>query len=157
MRDSGISRDEARMFLDKYFTVHTGIHAYIERIKAETEQSGYAETMFGRKRYFPDIQGKNPMLKAAAERAAVNMPVQGTAADIMKLAMIKVGAAIEAKKIDARMLLQVHDELVFEIADSKVATEAKKIQHIMEHVVELSVPLEVDVEYGKNWGEQETV
>jgi DNA polymerase-1 len=155
MRDSGISRDEARMFLDKYFSVHSGIHDYIARIKAETEESGYAETMFGRKRYLPDIQGKNPMLKAAAERAAVNMPVQGTAADIMKLAMIKVGTAIEAGKIDARMLLQVHDELVFEIEDSKVKSETPKIQKIMQEVVELSVPLDVDVEYGKNWGDQE--
>ncbi len=153
MRDSGISRDEARVFLDKYFSVHTGIQTYIERIKAETEQSGYAETLFGHRRNLPDIQGKNPMLKAAAERAAVNMPVQGTAADIMKIAMIAVGKAIAAGDIDATMILQVHDELVFEVKKDKVKSETAKIKKIMEHAVELNVPLTVDAEVGENWGE----
>lgn len=153
MRDSGVGREEARMFLDKYFTVHSGIHAYIEKVKKKTHARGYAETIFGRRRPLPDIQSKNRMLVAAAERAAVNMPVQGTAADLMKLAMIAVHRAIAGGKIDATMLLQVHDELVFEVDSKKVASEAAKIQKIMEGIYEFDVPLVVDVEAGMNWGE----
>jgi DNA polymerase-1 len=93
------------------------------------------------------------MIAAGAERAAVNMPVQGTAADIMKLAMIAVQDAIQARKIDALMILQVHDELVFEVAEKHLATEAKKIQKIMENIYTLDVPLEVNIQAGKNWGE----
>lgn len=153
MRDSGVPREEAQMFLDKYFTVHTGIHTYIERIKEETHANGYAETLFGRRRALPDIQSKNRGLVAAAERAAVNMPVQGTAADIMKMAMIAVHNAIATGKIDATMLLQVHDELVFEVESKKIDSEAAKIQKIMENIYALDVPLSVDVEAGMNWGE----
>lgn len=153
MRDSGVSRDEARAFLDKYFEVHSGIKAYIESVKAQTKIDSFAETMFGRRRALPDINSSNRMIQAGAERAAVNMPVQGTAADIMKIAMVAVDAAIEEGKIDARMVLQVHDELVFEVHKDKVESEAKKIQEIMESVVELDVPLAVDVEVGMNWGE----
>jgi DNA polymerase-1 len=109
--------------------------------------------MFGRRRSLPDINSSNRMIQAGAERAAVNMPVQGTAADIMKIAMVAVDKAIQEGTIDARMVLQVHDELVFEVHKDKVESEAKKIQEIMEGVVELNVPLAVDVEVGMNWGE----
>lgn len=153
MRDSGISRDEARLFLEKYFDVHAGIKTYMEATKALVHEKGYVETLFGRRRALPDIHASNRMLQAAAERAAINMPVQGTAADIMKLAMIAVHKAIEAKKIDAIMILQVHDELVFEIEIDKIASESKKIQKIMEGVVKLAVPLVVDIEVGENWGD----
>ncbi|MBI2410576.1 MAG: DNA polymerase I [Candidatus Kerfeldbacteria bacterium] len=153
MRDSGISREEARAFLDKYFTIHTGIRDYIEQIKTQTHKDGYAETLFGRRRYLPDIRSSNRMLAARAERAAVNMPTQGTAADIMKLAMIAVHKAIQAGKIHANMILQVHDELVFEVETKHVETEAKKIKKMMENVYILSVPLTVEAEYGDNWGE----
>jgi DNA polymerase-1 len=152
-RDSGVSRDEARTFLDKYFEVHSGIQDYIEKIKEQTRQNGYAETLFGRRRPLPDINSSSRLVASAAERAAVNMPVQGTAADIMKLAMIEVARAIDAGKIKATMLLQVHDELVFEIHAGNAADEAKKIRTIMEGIVELDVPLVVDVESGMNWGE----
>jgi DNA polymerase-1 len=153
MRDAKVGRDEAREFLDKYFTVHKGIHEYIETIKESTKKLGYAETLFGRKRLLPEINSSNRMIAAGAERAAVNMPVQGTAADIMKLAMIAVQDAIQARKIDALMILQVHDELVFEVAEKHLATEAKKIQKIMENIYTLDVPLEVNIQAGKNWGE----
>lgn len=152
-RDSGVTRDEARDFLDKYFEIHSGIATYIERIKEETRQNGYAQTLFGRRRPLPDINSSSRLVASAAERAAVNMPVQGTAADIMKLAMIEVHNAIEAEEIHATMLLQVHDELVFEIHAGNVPTEAKKIRAIMENVIALDVPLIVDVEVGTNWGE----
>jgi DNA polymerase-1 len=153
MRDAKVGRDEARMFLDKYFAVHTGIHAYIESIKESSKATGYAETLFGRRRHLPEINSSNRMIAAGAERAAVNMPVQGTAADIMKIAMIAVGNAIDNKKIDAEMILQVHDELVFEVAEKKLTTEARKIQTIMEEAYALDVPLAVNVSAGKNWGD----
>lgn len=153
MRDSGITRDEARGFLDKYFDVHGGIKVYMDQTKAFVHANGYVESLFGRKRAFPEIHSSNRMLQAGAERAAINMPVQGTAADIMKLAMIAVQKAIDEKKINAMMILQVHDELVFEIEEKKVTKESKKIQQIMEGIVKLAVPLVVDIEVGDNWGE----
>lgn len=153
MRDSGVSRDEARAFLDKYFEVHAGIKQYIEDVKQRTRENGYAETLFGRRRAFPEINSSNRMVQAGAERAAVNMPVQGTAADIMKMAMVEVDKAILAGEIDARMVLQVHDELVFEVDNDKVESEATKIKEIMESVASLNVPLVVDVEVGDSWGE----
>lgn len=152
-RDSGVSREEAKYFLDRYFTIHSGIKAYLEKMKEFVHERGYAETIFGRRRPLPDIKSSNRMIAAAAERAGVNMPIQGFAADLMKLAMIAVHKAIEADKIDAQMLLQVHDELVFEVKKSKVQSEAKKIREIMESVYKLDVPLIVDVEAGTNWGE----
>lgn len=153
MRDSGVSREEAQHFLDKYFTIHKGIHAYIEQVKADTRQHGYAETLFGRKRALPDINASNRQIASAAERAAVNMPVQGTAADIMKLAMVAVDRSINAGDIQADMLLQVHDELVFEVDADRVEEEAEKIRAIMEGIYELDIPLLVDAEYGDNWKE----
>lgn len=157
MRDSGITRDEAKTFLEKYFDVHVGIKKYMDATKAFVHEKGYVESLFGRKRSFPDIHASNRMLQAAAERAAINMPVQGTAADIMKLAMIAVHTAIEAKTIDAIMILQVHDELVFEIEIEKIQSEVQKIQKIMEDIYALSVPLVVDCESGMNWGELEKI
>lgn len=157
VRDSGISRLEAQTFLEKYFEVHTGIKAYIETIKEFTRKHGYAETIFGRRRPLPEIRSNNPMMKAGAERAAVNMPVQGAAADIMKLAMIAVQRAIDAGEVSATMIIQVHDELVFEVVEKKATAEAKKIQRIMEHVYALDVPLLVSVEAGKNWGAVEEI
>ncbi|PIW36647.1 MAG: DNA polymerase I [Candidatus Kerfeldbacteria bacterium CG15_BIG_FIL_POST_REV_8_21_14_020_45_12] len=153
MRDSGVSRDEARAFLDKYFSVHSGIAAYIEEVKVFAHKHLYAETLFGRKRQIPDLASSNRMLSAAAERAAVNMPVQGTAADLMKLAMIHVQNAIDDKKIDALILLQVHDELVLEVNKSSIEKEAAKIKKIMESIYKLDVPLVVNLAAGTNWGE----
>lgn len=150
-RDSGMSFDESREYLDKYFTQHPAIAKYIEDTKALVAQQGYVESLFGRRRNLPDIQSGMPAVRAAAERAAINMPVQGTASDIMKLAMIDVAAAITAGKIQATMLLQVHDELVFEVDEAKVKREAQKIKESMEHVYAMKVPLVVDVSAGQNW------
>ncbi|MFH1426877.1 MAG: DNA polymerase I [Candidatus Kerfeldbacteria bacterium] len=157
MRDSGISRDEAQMFLEKYFTVHSGIKLYIDKVKQFARDNKYAETIFGRRRPLPEIDSGNRMLQAAAERAAINLPVQGASSDIMKLAMNAVQAAIDDGKIDALMILQVHDELVFEIDKEKIKSEAKKIASIMDTIVKLDVPLEVDIEAGPNWGDLKDV
>lgn len=153
MRDSGISREEAQHFLDKYFAVHSGIKAYIDEVKQFAHENRYAETIFGRRRPLPEIDSSNRMVQAGAERAAINLPIQGASSDIMKMAMNRVQEAIDGGKIEALMILQVHDELVFEIHKDKVDAETKKIETIMESVVELDVPLEVDIEVGNNWGE----
>lgn len=156
-RDSGMSFEESREYLDKYFQKHPAIAKYIEDTKALAAKQGYVESLFGRRRNLPDILSGMPAVRAGAERAAINMPVQGTASDIMKLAMIDVAAAISAGKINAEMLLQVHDELVFEVEEKHVVVEAKKIKNIMENVYTMKVPLVVDVSVGNNWQEVEDI
>ncbi len=156
-RDSGMSTHDAKEYLDRYFQNHPAIEKYIEDTKASTRETGYAETIFGRKRFLPDINSGMAMVRAGAERAAINMPVQGTAADLMKMAMLDVAQAITEGKIDAEMLLQVHDELVFEVDAKIVKEEAKKIKAIMEAVYTLKVPFLVDVGIGTDWMNLEDV
>jgi len=153
MRDAGISYEAAREYLDKYFKLHPAIAKYVADTKEFARKNGYVETLFGRKRYLPDIQSGMAQVRAGAERAAINMPAQGTAADLMKFAMLKVDQAIQSGKIKATMLLQVHDELVFEVKQDQAETIAKQVQQIMEHVVDWSVPLLVDIGIGPNWDE----
>jgi DNA polymerase-1 len=152
-RDAKISHEEARAYLDRYFSLHPAIAEYVDTTKAFARQHGYVASLYGRRRYLPDIQSGMPQVRAAAERAAINMPAQGTAADIMKFAMLAVAKFIRERKLSAVMLLQVHDELVFEADAQAVEVEAKQLQHIMEHVVELKVPLNVDIGIGKRWSE----
>lgn len=152
-RDAKISMEEARQYLKRYFALHPAIEQYVTDTKAFALKHGYVETLFGRKRYLPDMQSGMQQVRAAAERAAINMPAQGTAADIIKKAMLAVAAELSAKAMHAVMLLQVHDELVFEVEAQYVDQEAKRIQTIMETVVQLNVPLVVDVGIGKNWKE----
>lgn len=156
-RDSGMSNIDSKEYLDTYFENHPAIKKYIEDTKQSTRDTGYAATMFGRKRLLPDINSGMGMVRAAAERAAINMPVQGTAADLMKMAMLDVAQEIDAGKIDAVMLLQVHDELVFEVDEKQAIKVAKQIKDIMEAVYKLKVPLIVDVGVGNNWLELETL
>lgn len=152
-RDAGLSMEEARNYLEAYFEKHPAIRKYIDDTKTKVAKTGYAESMFGRRRLLPDIQSGMPVVRAAAERAAINMPIQGTASDLMKMAMLDVAQAITDGKVQATMLLQVHDELVFEVEADKVNVEAKKIKTIMEAVYTLKVPLVVDVAAGTNWME----
>ncbi|MDP3970453.1 MAG: DNA polymerase I [bacterium] len=154
-RDSGMTNYDARDYLDKYFLKHPAVKDYIEDTKELARKQGYVESLLGRKRYLPDVNSGMAMVRAAAERAAINMPVQGTASDIMKLAMIKVAEAIAKKEVNALMLLQVHDELVFEVDEKKVKETAKQIKQIMENVYHLDVPLIADVAAGKNWQDLE--
>ena len=119
---------------------------------SQAKKDGYVETLFGRRRYLPDINSGMQMLRAAAERMAVNMPIQGTQADLVKMAMLKMQAWIEKSDLDIKMLLQVHDELVFEIKNDDVKKAIVKIKKIMEGVWSSGVPLIVDVETGKHWG-----
>lgn len=154
MRDAHISYNEARAYLERYFTLHPAIKQYIESTKQLAHDQGYVETLLGRKRYLPDIRSGMPMVRAAAERAAINMPVQGTAADLMKLAMLTVAQVIAQQQLPATMLLQVHDELVFEVPATAVSGVTKQLQHSMEQVYpNLVVPLKVDAKFGQNWND----
>ena len=150
-----ISRDEAKQFIQTYFEKFSGVKNYIENTKKEAAETGYVETLFGRRRYVPNITAKNFMLKSGAERAAINMPIQGLAADIMKLAMIAVDRYIKKtyKSDDVYAILQVHDEIIFEVKKEIVEDFNKNIIRVMENVCKLSVPLVVDTETGDNWGE----
>ncbi len=154
-RDAGMSYEEAKKYLEVYFKNHPAIKDYIESTKEMVRKTGYAESLFGRKRFLPDINSGMPVVRAAAERAAINMPVQGTAADLMKMAMLQVADIIKTKNLNAVMLLQVHDELVFEVDKNVAEVEAKIIKDTMEQVYELRVPLVVDVGIGTNWMELE--
>ncbi len=143
---------EAKVFIEDYFLAFPGIKKYIDKTIKDTKKSGFVETMFNRKRYLPDVNSTTPMIKKAAERMAINTPIQGTAADILKLAMIEVYKKIK-DEVDIKMLLQVHDELVFEVVEEKAEEYAKQIKEIMEKVIKLKVPIIADVKVGENWGE----
>lgn len=157
---TGMSREKAKKFIDEYFHDFSGIKKYIEDTKRFAEENGYVETIFGRRRYIPEIHSPNWQMKREAERMAINMPIQGSATgDIIKMAMIKVDECVKKGKLEksVRLLLQVHDELLFEIEKDAIKTAAPKIKEIMEHVAELKVPLMVDVKMGSNWGEQKNL
>jgi len=142
-----ISRHEANEFIKSYFQSFPGVKAYMERIVRQAEEQGYVTSLLGRKRYF------RPPLDARAKREAINMPIQASAADLMKLAMIRLYERIERGELPAQMLLQIHDELIFE-ADERAAERCVPvIRRVMEGVLELRVPLKVDVKIGRNWGE----
>ncbi|MEA1926542.1 MAG: DNA polymerase I [Patescibacteria group bacterium] len=156
MRDSGVSGKQAQNFIDQYMKTFSQLKKYIEKTKESVRKYGYIETEMGRRRYIPNINASNAMFRAAAERMAVNLPVQGLAADIMKLAMIKannVAARYNKKSQTVDLILQIHDELIFEI-DEKIADKfMKDLKEVMEKVYRLKVPLVVNVKKGKNWKE----
>ncbi len=149
----GITRQEAKEFIEKYFAIHTNIRKWLDETKALAHKQGFVATMFGRRRYFPEINSSNGMLVASAERQAINAPIQGTAADVMKLAMIKVHSGLAAVSPESKLLLQVHDELVVETPLEDVAKVTAFLKKAMEGVMELKVPIAVEVGVGKNWGE----
>lgn len=152
---AGISFAEAKRFIEKYFQEFSGVKKYIDTTLAFTKKEGYCETLFGRRRYLPELNSTNFQLRSAAERMAVNHPVQGTAADLMKMAMIDVHRYLvkEYPGRDARLIMQVHDELVLEVKKPLVAAVMPKLKELMEKVVELRVPVKAEVGSGKRWGE----
>ena len=154
-RDLGISRTQAAQFIQNYFAQYSSVDSFIKETIQKAEQSGYVETIFGRRRPILAINSRNKVEKAAAERIAVNTPVQGSAADIVKTAMLNVTAALKKSASPTRLLLQVHDELIFECPDDEASINATiaLIKDKMENAVKLNVPLRVSIEYGKNWGE----
>lgn len=149
---AGIPYAQAKDFIDQYFKAFDGVKKYIDDTIEKTRELGYVETLVGRRRYLPDINATITMVKKAAERMAVNTPLQGTAADLIKMAMISVFEKIKEDK-NIKMLLQVHDELIFEVKEESVDAAAKKIKDIMENIIELKVPIVVDAQVGNNWGE----
>jgi DNA polymerase-1 len=152
-----VPQAEAAAYIRAYFERFPGIRAYMEKIKAEARSAGYVETIFGRKCFIPGIRDANPMRRAGAERQAINAPLQGSAADIIKRAMARLPAALAAAGLKARMLLQVHDELLFETPDDEIAATARLVKEVMEGAcaprLELSVPLVVETGWAESWDE----
>src|SRR3954451_8223286 len=146
-----IDRKEADLYIRRYFERYAGVREFIDRTIAEVRQSGVSKTLLGRRRPIPDMQSRNPAARSFAERTAVNTPLQGTAADLIKLAMIRIAALLEKEKLQSRMLLQVHDELVFESPESERDALKELVKREMEGVYELAVPLIADVGSGPNW------
>ncbi|HFD86322.1 MAG TPA: DNA polymerase I [Gammaproteobacteria bacterium] len=149
----GIQRNEAQEYIDLYFQRYPGVQHYMESTRELAHQQGYVETVFGRRLYLPDINSRNGQRRQYAERTAINAPMQGTAADIIKIAMIKVHQWLEKADTDAMMIMQVHDELVFEVAAAEVESLAVEISRLMESSAELRVPLVAEAGIGKNWDE----
>ena len=146
-----IGRAQARKIIDDYFANFPAISSFIEDTLTATKETGYVETLFGRRRYLPDITSRNATVRSLAERNAVNAPIQGTAADIIKLAMVNVRRRMDKEGLRSRMVLQIHDELVFDVAPDEVETLRTIVVEEMENVTELSVPLTVECNYGNNW------
>ena len=153
VRVTGMDYGQATTFINKYKAVRKPLFDYMDSIKVRAREDGYVETLFGRRRPMPDIKSSNFMVRQGAERAAINMPIQGTEADLMKLAMIKVEEMLEKQHNDCEMLLQIHDSILVECPEEVANKIAEKIQDIMEKVYELPVRLDVDVTIGENWGE----
>jgi len=149
----GIGRGEAQKYVDLYFERYPGVRRYMDETKQKAREAGFVETLFGRRLYLPEIQSRNQALRQYAERSAINAPMQGTAADIIKRAMIQVDAWLRTSKAKARLIMQVHDELVLEVPDAAVPTLVQQIRDHMAHAAELNVPLKVDVGIGRNWDE----
>ncbi len=149
----GVERHAAQQYMDLYFARYPGVKSFMENIRATARKQGYVETLFGRRLYIPEINSRNGMLQKAAERAAVNAPMQGTAADIIKRAMITMAECIEKEKFDARMIMQVHDELVFEVAEADIDGFIPRINAIMDNAASLIVPIAVHIGVGHNWDE----
>lgn len=150
-RQLNIPRKESQKYMDLYFERYPGVLEYMERTRAQAKESGYVETLDGRRLYLPDIKASNAARRAGAERAAINAPMQGTAADIIKRAMIAVDAWLQQEKPRVRMIMQVHDELVFEVHKEDIEAVTKKIHELMESSTQLDVPLLVEVGSGPNW------
>lgn len=147
----GTTRKEAKAFIDKYFEIYPGVKAYMDDIVQEAKHQGYVTTIMHRRRYLPEITSRNFNMRSFAERTAMNTPIQGSAADIIKKAMIDLQTALEEKGLTSRVLIQVHDELILEAPESELATLKELVPQVMENTVDLIVPLKVDYEFGKSW------
>jgi len=150
-RQLGITLEEAKAFIKHYFERFAGVRAWLDKTVEEARQRGFVETLFGRRRYIPELRDRNFSIRAFGERTATNSPLQGSAADLIKIAMIRIHAALQQARLDAKMVLQVHDELVFEVAEQDRDPAGSLVKREMEGVAELRVPLVVSVGAGKNW------
>jgi DNA polymerase-1 len=150
-----LSRQEAAEFIKAYFEKYSGVNDYLTATKRDVAEKGYVQTILGRRRYIPEINSSNGQVRMAAERMAINMPVQGTSADIIKVAMIELQREMDEKGLEAKMILQVHDELLFELPRDEVAELSQLVLRIMPEALKLSVPLRIDIKTGRNWDEME--
>ncbi len=150
-KNTGVSTKEAQEFIRRYFAKYPGVKAFMDEAVEKGKENGYAETLFGRRRYLPELQSPKQMVREFGKRAAMNTPVQGTAADIIKLAMVRVDEALRRENMRSRLILQVHDELLLECPPDEVEHAAVLLKDAMENVITLAVPLEADVHEGKNW------
>ncbi len=152
-RQLGIGRGDAQKYMDLYFERYPGVKRYMEETRRQAREAGYVETVFGRRLYLPEIQSRNAALRQYAERSAINAPMQGTAADIIKRAMISVDSWLESSRLPARLIMQVHDELILEVADEVAGPLVSQLRAHMAQAATLAVPLKVDVGIGRNWDE----
>ncbi len=148
-----ITRKEAAQFIEQYFAVFKGVRQFMDDVVKQAKEDGFVTTLLHRRRYLPEIKASNFNLRSFAERTAMNTPIQGTAADIIKLAMVQMAVRLEQEKLKSRLLLQVHDELVFEVPKDEIKQMSKLVPEVMENALQLDVPLKVDVSYGDNWYE----
>jgi len=152
-RELGISQKQAKAYIDGYFKKYNGVRTYLDGILEHARERGYVTTLLNRRRYLPEINSGNPAVRQLAERMAINAPIQGTAADLIKMAMLKIAALINIKGLNSAMIMQVHDELVFEVPEEEKEVLKNLVQQEMEQVVNLKVPLKVDIAAGHNWDE----
>ena len=154
-QQTGLSPDKGKEFIETYFGKYPGIKDYIELTKKQVKQNGYVQTLMGRRRYIPEVNSSNFHLRASGERMAINMPIQGTAADIVKIAMVKIQERLDALQMSAMMTIQVHDELIFELPKNEIDQLHEMVIDIMPSVMELDIPLDIEMKFGSNWGEME--
>ena len=152
-QDIGVSVAEAKEYMDRYFLKYAGVRAYMDRVVERAKEEGYVSTLFGRRRWLPELKSSNFNTRSFGERVALNMPIQGTAADIIKLAMIHVDKALREQKLQARLVLQVHDELIVECPIEEREQVTALLTEQMEHVAKLSVPLLAEAKSGVSWYE----
>ena len=150
-QDLGITTAEARAYMDGYFSAFPGVRKYMDDVVARAKDAGYVETLFHRRRDLPELGSSNFNLRSFGERVALNMPIQGAAADIMKLAMLAVWKRLGTEDLKARLVLQVHDELIVECPEAEAETVARLLEEEMENVVKLSIPLTAEAHWGRNW------
>jgi DNA polymerase I len=149
----GVSTRLANEFIKRYFDKYAGVKAYLEQTLQQARQQGWVSTLMGRRRQIPHLDSSNRILRQEAERAAINTPLQGTAADIIKKAMLELEPALKSADLTGRMLLQIHDELLLELPAGQISETSRLVRQVMEGVVTFQVPLVVDLRAGKNWGE----
>jgi DNA polymerase-1 len=147
------TREEAAQFITSYFDKYPGVRDYLESTKNQARETGYVQTILGRRRYIPEINSTNRQVREAAERMAINMPVQGTSADIIKLAMLNIHHEMKRNSVKSKMILQVHDELVFEVPPEELDAMKSLAVNLMQQAMKLSVPLKIDIKTGINWDE----
>ena len=151
--DLGINLYEAKDFIDNYLATFPGIKEYMDKVVADAHKNGYVKTLFNRKRVIEELNNKNFLIRSSGERMAMNTPIQGTAADILKMAMVEMQKRIDKENLNSKMLVQVHDELVFDVPENEVEIMKELIRDVMENIYKLDVPLKVDIEYGRTWYE----